>query len=152
MTDSSETADETDPVTIDVETGESEHDEPVAEESEGESEEGPRAIAFEKAVEKLAPDFEIDGRKGETITDLETTETEDGRQVVATVETSRSTMLSHRVASAKRTGRRVGIRAAFLGALAAVVYAVFAGRRRVGGSDTDDAPFDEPVDDDVSIE
>jgi hypothetical protein len=150
MTDSSEAADETDPVTIDVETGESENDEPVAEEPA--SEEGPRAIAFEKAVEKLAPDFEIDGRKGETITDLETTETEDGRQVVATVETSRSTMLSHRVASAKRTGRRAGIRAALLGALAAVVYAVFAGRRRVSESDADESPFDEPTDDDVSIE
>lgn len=149
MTEPTETPNEEDPISIDVGADDVEEpatdvDEPEPETEALEPDDGPRAIAFETATETLASAFEIDGRQGETITDFETIETEEGRQLVATVETSRSTMLSHRLASAKRTGRRAGIRAAFFGALAAIVYAVVAGRRRFGGSD----PVDEVLLDD----
>lgn len=64
---------------------------------------GPRTVDFETATAALTDVFEIDSRRGETITDLRTTAIGEGRQLVATVEKSRSTMLSHRLGTAKRT-------------------------------------------------
>ena len=84
---------------------------------QSEEESGPRAVDFETATAVLTDVFDIDGRRGETITDLRTTETDEGRQLVATVENSRSTMLSHRLSSAKQTGRRIGSGAAVLAVL-----------------------------------
>lgn len=95
--------------------------------------EGPRSVAFEAAADALADVFDLDRRRGETITDLETAETEDGRQLVATVERSRATALRHRVKGAKRVGRRVGGGAAVLGTLAAVAYLAFTVRRVLNG-------------------
>ena len=99
-----------------------ENDRESKQEREGaEVSDGPRAVAFKTATEALTDVFEIDGRAGETITDLQTTKTDEGRQLVATVEKSHSTLLSHRLNSAKQTGRRVGGTATVLAALAALV-------------------------------
>jgi hypothetical protein len=105
----------------------------------GDEGEGRRTVAFETAADALANVFELDRRSGETITDLETSETGEERQLVATVERSRSAALRHRLASAKRTGRRVGSGAAVLGVLAATAYVVLTLRRFLGDGKADDA-------------
>lgn len=107
----------------------------------GDGGEGRRTVAFETAADALADVFELDRRSGETITDLETSETGEERQLVATVERSRSAALRHRLASAKRTGRRVGSGAAVLGALAATAYVVLTLRRLLGDGGADDADY-----------
>lgn len=93
--------------------------------------EGERAVSFETATGTLAETFDIDARKGETITDLSTVETEDGQQLVATVEHRRRTALSARLADARRVGRRVGF-VALLGGIAALALSA---RRRSGDED-----------------
>ncbi|WP_254535973.1 hypothetical protein [Halomarina litorea] len=109
------------------------------EESERDAREGKRAVSFERATEALAEAFDIDRRRGETIADLETTETDQGRQLIATVERRRTTAVREKVRSAKRTGRRVGRTASVLGMLAAVAYGVRRARRfRRGTSGQDD--------------
>ena len=118
------------------------------EREETEVADGPRAVAFETATEALTDVFEIDGRAGETITDLQTTKTDEGHQLVATVEKSRSTLLSHRLNSAKRTGRRVGGTATVLAALATLAYVVLTARRLLGGGD--DAYEDETGEDETT--
>lgn len=112
--------------------------------------EGPQSVDFETAAAALADVFDLDRRSGETITDLETAETEDGRQVVATVERSRATALRHRVDRAKRTGRRVGGAAGVLGTLAAATYLVLTVRRflRGGRRDEPEGRDEESEDDD----
>ena len=99
----------------------------------------PRAVDFETATAALTEVFDIDGQRGETITDLRTTETDEGRQLVATVENSRSTKLRYRLNSAKQTGRRVGSGAAAFAVLASMGYVVFTVRRLLGG-DSEDMP------------
>jgi hypothetical protein len=118
---------------------------PEQEHEELEATDGARVADFGTAAEALTDIFDIDGRRGETITDLHTTTTDDGRQLVATVEKSRSTMLSHRLNSAKRTGRRVGGGATVLAALAVVVYIVLTARRLLS-SDGSDAHEDDEGD------
>ena len=120
------------------------HQELEQEREETEVTDGPRAVAFETATEALTDVFEIDGRSGEIITDLQTTKTDEGRQLVATVEKSRSTMLSHRLNNAKRTARRIGGIATVLAALAALAYVVLTARRLSSG---DDAHEDGTVED-----
>ena len=112
---------------------------------------GPRAADFETVTAALADVFDIDGRRGETIADLRTTETDEGRQVVATVEQSRSTMIDHRLADAKRTGKRVGGGGAVLAFFAGVAYAVFTARRLLG-EDGDDAREDDTGPEEISID
>ena len=85
-----------------------ETDENETDKTEASVADGPRAADLETVTTELADAFDVDGRRGETITDLRTTETDDGRQVVATVEQSRSTMIGHRLDDAKRSGKRVG--------------------------------------------
>lgn len=117
--------------------------------------EGLRSVAFETAADALADVFDLDRRRGETITDLETAETEDGRQLVATVERSRATALRHRVKNAKRVGRRVGGGAAVLGTLAAAAYLAFTVRRVLSGrreeSETNEES-EEGGDDEISLD
>ncbi|WP_049899151.1 hypothetical protein [Halococcus agarilyticus] len=120
-------------------------------EAEAPAADGPRAADFETVTAQLADAFDIDGRRGETITDLRTTETDDGRQVVATVEKSRSTMVGHRLDDAKRTGKRVGGGTAILAFLAGVAYAVFAARRLLG-SDGDETREDETPPEEISLD
>ncbi|MFC5970878.1 hypothetical protein ACFPYI_05980 [Halomarina salina] len=86
--------------------------------------EGERAVDFSEATGTLAETFDIDSRKGETITDLETVESEEGRQLVATVEHRRRTALKARFDSARRTGRRVGTVALVLGIVALAASAL----------------------------
>jgi len=93
--------------------------------------EGERAVSFKTATGTLAETFDIDARKGETITDLSTVETEDGQQLVATVEHRRRTALSARLADARRVGRRVGF-VALLGGIAALALSA---RRRSSDED-----------------
>ena len=112
---------------------------------------GPRAADFETVTAALADVFDIDGRRGETITDLRTTETDEGRQVVATVGQSRSTMIDHRLDDAKRTGKRVGGGAAVLAFLASVAYVVFAVRQLLG-EDGDDGREDDTGPEEISID
>lgn len=135
---------------VDIGTAETtEDDSETHTESADSATEGPRAVAFETATAKLSEVFEVDGRRGETITDLRTTETDEGRQLVATVEESRSTMVSHRLDSARRTGRRAGSRIAVLAGLAAVGYVVLALRRLFGGDgDAAEEYADDPASDD----
>ena len=122
-----------------------------AEEAKETVADGPRAADFETVTAALADVFDIDGRHGETITDLRTTETDEGHQVVATVEQSRSTMVSHRLDDAKRTGKRVGGSAAVLAFFAGVVYAVFAARGLLGG-DSDEMYEDDVPPEEISID
>lgn len=122
-----------------------------ADETEAPVADGPRAADFETVTAELADAFDIDGRRGETITDLRTTETDDGRQVVATVEKSRSTMVTHRLDDAKRSGKRVGGGAAILAFLAGVAYAVFAARRLLG-SDGDETREDDTPPEEISLD
>ena len=110
---------------------------PEQKQERSEEDNGPRAVDFETATAVLTDVFDIDSRRGETITDLRTTETDEGRQLVATVENSRSTMLSHRLSSTKQTGRRIGSGAAVLAVLAVVGYVVFTVRRLLGGDSED---------------
>lgn len=119
--------------------------------------EGVRAVAFETAADRLADLFDIDSRRGETIADLETTETDQGRQLVATVTRSRRAAVRERVRSATETGRRVGRGMGILGSIAAVGYVYYRVRRRFRraetGADTEvqaeesaDITIDEPQD------
>ncbi|MFD1512691.1 hypothetical protein [Halomarina rubra] len=94
------------------------------EEPEEEQFEGERAVTFGEAAGSLAETFDIDARSGETITDLSTVETEDGRQLVATVERRRRTAIGARLADARRTGRRLGTVAILLGAAAVALSAL----------------------------
>ncbi|MWG36670.1 hypothetical protein [Halomarina oriensis] len=127
-------------VTADVEedvASEDENDEPF---------EGERAISFGDATGTLAESFDIDAHKGETITDLSTVETEDGQQLVATVEHRRRTALSARLADARRTGRRVGTVALLVGIAAVAISAVRRSRRDDDGleiTDTEASDLDE---------
>ncbi|MFC6835321.1 hypothetical protein [Halomarina ordinaria] len=100
--------------------------------------EGPRSTPFETATEALATVFDIDPRRGETITDLRTSDTDEGRQLVAEVERSRKTAVRARVADAKRTAQRVGSLALVLAVVGAVVYGLRQGKRRGGSDDVDD--------------
>ena len=99
---------------------------------------GPRTIDFDTARTALSDAFGIDERRGDTITNLHTTETDEGRQLVATVEKSRSTMLNYRLDSAKRTGQRAGIGASVIAVLAVVVYVVLTTRKLFGNSGQED--------------
>ena len=108
--------------------------------------EGERAVDFGSATRTLTETFDIDARKGETITDLSTVESEEGRQLVATVEHSRRTALAARLASAKRTGRRLGTLALVLGIVALAASALRRSRKDDGLSvdaDSDIAPDDD---------
>ena len=106
--------------------------------------EGERAVSFDAATGTLAETFDVNARKGETITDLSTVETDEGRQLVATVEHRRRTALSARFADAKRTGRRLGTVALVLGVVAIALSAFRRSRRDdetgldVGDTDADD--------------
>ena len=101
--------------------------------------EGERTVDFGSATKTLAETFDIDSRKGETITDLETVDSEEGRQLVATVEHRRRTALAARLASAKRTGRRVGTVALLLGVVGLAVSALLRSRK------SDDLDVDDEV-------
>jgi hypothetical protein len=94
------------------------------EETPEEQFESERAATFGGAADTLAETFDIDARSGETITDLSTVETEDGRQLVATVERRRRTAIAARLADARRTGRRVGTLALILGVAAVALSAM----------------------------
>lgn len=111
--------------------------------------EGRRAVPFERAADRLEDVFDVDPRRGETISDVETAEDEEGRQLIATVERSRTTAIRERVRTAARTGRRVGRLAFAFGALAAVAYAVLRERSQSDRSETA-APSDERAD--ISID
>jgi hypothetical protein len=120
-------------------------------EDEGEQEEETfereRAVAFDEAAETLAETFDIDARKGETIDELSTVETEDGRQLVATVEKHRRTAFAARLSDARRTGRRVGTVALLLGIVAVGLSAL----RRARSGDDDGLDVDPIDEDDVDI-
>jgi hypothetical protein len=109
----------------------------VEEEEDAEEFERERAVAFEEATDTLAETFAIDARSGETITELATTETEDGRQLVATVDRRRRTAIAARqappprpappharLADARRAGRRLGVVALVLGVVALALSAL----------------------------
>lgn len=121
-----------------AEEGRKAQNEQTEETEQGARDEGRRAVSFERATEALAEAFGIDRRRGETITDLETTETEQGRQLVATVKRRRTTAVREKVRSAKRTGRKVGRAASVLGTLAAVAYGVRRARRLRRGKSGED--------------
>jgi hypothetical protein len=91
-----------------------------------------RAVPFESATAHLSEVFDVDARQGETITDLETRETDEGRRLVAEVSRSRRTAVRERIRSARRTGRRVGTTAGTIAILLAVAYGLRRGRRRLG--------------------
>ena len=95
-----------------------------SEQGDSEEFESERAVAFEEATDTLAETFAIDARSGETITELATTETEDGRQLVATVERTRRTAIAARLADARRAGRRLGVVALVLGVVALALSAL----------------------------
>lgn len=136
--DEEEMADEIDAESVDPGVAADMDDE--EESASEESFEGERAVDFASATGTLAETFDIDARKGETITDLSTVETEEGRQLVATVEHSRRTALGARLASARRTGRRLGIVALVLGVVGLALSAFRRSRRSDGlNVDTDES-------------
>jgi hypothetical protein len=122
--DESDMADDIDAEGVDPGVAADVEEEEDSEQGDSEEFESERAVAFEEATDTLAETFAIDARSGETITELATTETEDGRQLVATVERTRRTAIAARLADARRAGRRLGVVALVLGVVALALSAL----------------------------